>query len=359
MHIIIYLIAYYYISRRILFLLSNHQHVTEAETDDAVNKVLAVIARHGEASVASINVDNAARPVAKAAIDRLRDEANLSPIILNHDLAHTVDLWAKDMSEFIFVIRLMKNLDKVFSFVSTDRIDSIRLEMISEGTIPYAEKAKKNADTRMHGLVDYLRSLYAQKAFLSAVQIHPSYTKYYDERSNNRKAALDELFDDVITTRLFKQIALLCRILKPLKDAVKFFSGGNAPVSAAVLVAQALRNELNSVIGLPSFDSTMGEGASAEVSAMLESRCNLDLEDTPGRKVAMLSSFHGWANALDPFMVELGAPSMVEVDRATLIKEMICFFVPECEDTRRALWMEYQVRLPLLFAQYILLHALF
>ena len=348
---------------------ANYQHVTDAEVDDAVDKVMNILARHGEEAIAAINVDNGARAVAASAIERLTTERGLPPIVLNRDFVHTVDLVAKDFDRLLFIVQLKKVLDKIFAFVSIDRIDSIRLLMTSEGAIPFAAKAKKNAETRMHGLVDYFESMLAQKEFLLAVTSHPACQKYYGERSSDRKSSLDELFDDCVTTKVFKMVAVSIKLLRPIKLAVKFFSDANAPISAAVLMVQALQNELNAVTSLQYFDRVMGGGAKSEIDELMSSRFNLDLEDTAGRKVALLDRHHGMAALVDPFLGDLGAPSLMTVDRATLAKEMISCFVAEPgaegDDLRRALWMEFQVCslvLSLFFVSHgvvALLHVLF
>lgn len=318
--------------------------MTDAEVEDAVEKIMKILTKHGEKSIAFINVDNAARKVANLAADRLAENGLIRRPRCSRDAAHSTDLVLKDFASIAIIKLLYKYVNEMYSFVSIDRIDSICDAMIGEGAIAHVPKAQKNADTRFHGLVDYFSSMRDQKEFLSLVVNHPLYQQYYNERSSSRQQSLDDMFDR-INNKMWKRLELACLLMTPFKKAIKFLSGSNTPGSALLYIVQALVNETRKTLEISGFASIMGDGTIAEIMDILDVRCNLDCKDPAGPKVGILEDHNAWLVFTDPYGDEL--PCMVDGNHAAIVTAMINYYIPgdspKAEADRRSIRQEYMV----------------
>jgi hypothetical protein len=134
------------------------------------------------------------------------------------------------------------------------------------------------------------------------------------------------------------------------KDVQKLCSREDFPLSAYVVLIQALRNELNAGLSKNEgeFSRVLGAGAAKEVADMIRERFNMDGLDPSGRKVGLIDRHHYWNFLVDPFNHELRSVFLVQPPKAILIKEMIEHYVPLDDDgqsTRRErVKLEFMVR---------------
>jgi hypothetical protein len=127
---------------------------------------------------------------------------------------------------------------------------------------------------------------------------------------------------DLNLTHIFKDVQQLC-------------SRSDFPLSAYVLLVQALRNELN--VGLNKnggeFSKVLGANAAKEVADMIRERFNMNGLDPSGRTGGLIDRHHYWNYLVDPFNHELRSTFLAQPSAmATLIKEMIEHYVPLDDD---------------------------
>ena len=104
-------------------------HVTDAEVESGVEVCKEIMEMFGGLGIACIAVDNAARKMADRIIERLK-ELGLFPFTLR-DPVHCLDLLMKDFLKCLFVEPIIAEGKEVNEFVLRNRIDNIRLDMIS------------------------------------------------------------------------------------------------------------------------------------------------------------------------------------------------------------------------------------
>lgn len=80
-------------------------------------------------------------------------------------------------------------------------------------------------------------------------------------------------------------------------------SRSTMPLSAYLLLVQALRNEINMGLndGDGNFDTVLGDDSRLEVAKMIRERFNMDGTDPSGRKVGLLDRVHLMCFLVDPF----------------------------------------------------------
>ena len=105
---------------------------------------------------------------------------------------------------------------------------------------------------------------------------------------------------------------------------------GNVPLSAYLLLCQAMRNAINKSLkdDPTKFDLMLGEGAKAEMINCWRTRFNMDGNDPSGAKVGLLNKWHIWAFICDPFNHKFRARFHIEGDFNLHVKDMINHFVP-------------------------------
>ena len=121
------------------------------------------------------------------------------------------------------------------------------------------------------------------------------------------------------------------------------------PLSCYVLLAQALRNDINKGLRADNgrFDKVLGAESSKEVADMIRERFNMDGKDTDGRKVGLLDRHHLMCFLVDPFSYEWRSKFLLQTNRAELVNEMINKYVPLDADgsstSREIVMKDFQV----------------
>ena len=306
--------------------LGSLKHQTDAEVKDAFRICKGAVDKY-KTPLASIDVDNAARPMASRVASRFKTQCGQVVLVLR-DPSHCVDLCSKDLALTNVVKHVLADCKVVRDFVKIDRIDSIRLEDVRDGCLEYDAKAVDMVSTRMNLVHDYLLQTRKQYAFTQLVSENPKFQMYYKERTTATKTKLDLTLErcrqrdiwlkmDMLSSNLtchFKQVHQLC-------------SREDFPLSAYPILVQGLRNDINR--GLTSeFDAVLGEGARAEIVGMVSERFNMDGLDPSGRKVGLLDRHHLMAFLCDPFGHEWRSIFKIQTNLAVLVREMIDLFVP-------------------------------
>lgn len=124
----------------------------------------------------------------------------------------------------------------------------------------------------------------------------------------------------------------------------------NVPLSAYLLLCQALRNHINKGLNAEGgrFDVLLGVGARDQVATMIRPRFNMTGSDPSCRKVGLLDKHHIWAFLVDPYSHSWRSTLKIEGDLAVHVKEMIEHYVPAVEDgshveTRKAIRKDFLV----------------
>ena len=111
------------------------------------------------------------------------------------------------------------------------------------------------------------------------------------------------------------------------KEVQKICSRADFPLSAFVLLVQALKNDV--CRGLTDeFEEILGTGSKKVVLDMIEERFNMDGNDPTGRKVGLLDRLHLYGHLVDPYSYLWRSKFELETDMSVLINEMIEKYVP-------------------------------
>jgi hypothetical protein len=115
--------------------------------------------------------------------------------------------------------------------------------------------------------------------------------------------------------------------------ANKYASADTTPMSAYVLIVQALRNALNAIVTNVDWDELFGDGALDELVALNSIRFNLGGKKPCGTtKVGLLDEYHLWCFQADPFSRNFTHSLYIEHE-AVVERNMIAFFLPLPEPT--------------------------
>ena len=163
--------------------------MTRAEVEDALEVCNEAMERY-DCKIASIPTDNAAKPVASKVSSELTGTA-----LPSRDPSHSTDLLSKDLAEKGFVCNVLEDADAVTDFCKTDRIDSIKDEMVANGEVGYSMKAVSMSKTRMNLVHDYVDAAQKQQNFILTVQRNEKYRAYYDERKEGKQKELNLMFE--------------------------------------------------------------------------------------------------------------------------------------------------------------------
>ena len=316
--------------------LGSKKHTTDAEVGDAV-RVITQCVEEFNCEVASLAVDNAAQGVAKIVCEKLAD----MNILMLRDPGHCVDLLAKDLLKTKSIKRVVDDSTTVRDFVNTDRINAIRLEAIQGGSVDFNGGTVSLVLTRMNLGHDYILGARRQHDFLQLIHMNPSYNKYYQERTSTVKAKLDDVLATCRDPVLWQRMDMITNnITGPLKRVHQIVCRADVPLSAYVLLIQALKNELNKGLhhGDPGdFDSMLGDGSAQEIADMVRVRFNMNGSHPGGAKVGLLDRYHWWCFIVDPNNAALRNKIHVK-DFALYVREMIEKYIPlddDGKDTKR------------------------
>ena len=126
--------------------LGSVKHQTEAEVKD-VHRVCMKATTAYDTRLASIAVDNAAKGVAAQVATKFKMLGET--VLVLRDPSHCIDLFFKDLATTKFVRAVMADAKVVLDFVTTDRINSMRLELIRDAVIDNDGVAQDMVKTRM------------------------------------------------------------------------------------------------------------------------------------------------------------------------------------------------------------------
>ena len=230
-------------------------HVTEAEVADAL-RVCERAKKMYKSTIASIPVDNAARHVAARVCEELEESA-----LVSRDPSHTVDLMSKDMATLPFVKRLMAEVKEVYDFVKIDRIDSMRARAnVRHELDEYCAVADNRVETRMNSLHDYTRGVRNQAQFLAYLPTCEDYGQYYCERNQREKDRIDGILERCNHHRWERMDFFTNTLTVHFKRLHKLVNMEEVPLSAYLLLCQAMRNELNKAMNADpeKFDQLLG-----------------------------------------------------------------------------------------------------
>ena len=303
--------------------LAGDKHVTQKEADDALRVALDIKASLGGAQIASLPVDNAAKLVAGMVANRL-DE----PALVSRDPSHCVDLLSKDASTTKSILAVLEMAKDLINFLKIDRINGIRETAILEGRIGRGPKVQIFSDTRMNGIHDMLRSTAKQKQFVDVIRTERQFQEYYNERTRSKKDKIDTLLRRC-SQHFWDRIDFACRFTGPFKRVHKLLSKETYPLSCYVLLVQALKNEIDSVIQSgETCNNMLGDGADLELGEMVRVRFNMDGKDPSGKKVGLLDEHQLWCFLCDPFGHEWRSEFLLEGFLTAHTKKMIEHFIP-------------------------------
>ena len=127
-------------------------HVTDAEVE-ASYKICKDIKKAFGCGIASISVDNAGSCVAGKTAEKLGTEGPVKDrdqVLACRDGTHTIDLMPKDLMKTPKIEGVMNEGKAVYTFFTPHRVNSIRSDMVRDGTIDEATTVKNVVETRMN-----------------------------------------------------------------------------------------------------------------------------------------------------------------------------------------------------------------
>jgi hypothetical protein len=272
------------------------KHNTDAEVRDA----LEVCKRAKEefmANIASIPVDNAAKAVYTRVADSL-----IESCLTSRDPAHCADLLSKDLATCPIVKDILVEANEVYKFVSIDCIDSICIQAKQQCHLPEATAAVNKVNTRMNLIHDFVRGAQNQGTFIAYLPTCDPFKKYYDKRTTQEKAKIDGFFQRCNHMRWERMDFLTSSLTVHFKRLHKVCCMSSVPLSAYILLCQAMRNEINKGLNAENgkFNRLLGKGAAQQVVNMIKPRFNMNGENPDGRKVGLVDPHQIWAFMADP-----------------------------------------------------------
>ena len=282
-------------------------------------------------NIASLAVDNAAAGTGKLICDKLPEKPHRA-----RDAAHTIDLFSKDAAETTVVKSVLEISKAIFKFVRTDRIDGIRLEWIASGLLQEIHVILDYSETRMNNVNDHIKSAILQFEFVMLLKNDSDpkskWKTYWNERTTAQRASINKFFEEVCTHSNMEKMRMLTSITAIFKRVHQFCSSQRVPSSAFVLAIQAMRNEINAIICLPSFDEVLGLGSAKELSDLFRVRINMDGAPVSGRKVPLLDPHHIHAFLCDPFQHYWRNKLLLKGDLNDHVNAMIDRVISEDDD---------------------------
>ena len=261
--------------------LGSVKHQTKAEVEDAHNICLAAMETYN-AMIASVPVDNAAKCVANELCKLLGNSVTTS-----RDPDHCLDLCSKDLTKTRVVTSVMHEAKEVRDFVKIDRIDSIRLEYNQlVQAIDSIPTAINMCETRMNLCYDYIVASRNQHDFVKLLWGNSAFQEYFKERDNKVQKTTRGILDRCNDNSRWERMDVLTgSLLLPFKRTHKLCSRADIPLSAYVLLVQALRNEINRGLSADNgkFDTVLGAGSRREVASMIRKRFDMDGNNPDGR----------------------------------------------------------------------------
>ena len=180
----------------------------------------------------------------------------------------------------------------------------MRSEAIQAGKLDEINQVVNFAETRMNNVHEHIESAIKQYTFLTSVlKTLPSWTEHFHRRTPIQKTAINEFFRDIANHNFWMEMEMLTKLTAVFRFVHKVVCRCDAPVSAMPLLVQAVRNEVNAVIGDPSFDEVLGAGSARQIAECIRCRFNMDgVKPTGVRgKVGLLDEYHWHAFLCDPY----------------------------------------------------------
>jgi len=104
----------------------------------------------------------------------------------------------------------------------------------------------------------------------------------------------------------------------------------SVPLSAYILLCQAMRNEINKGLNAENgkFNRLLGKGAGQQVVNMIKPRFNMNGENPDGRKVGLVDPHQIWAFVADPCNHSWRSKFAIEGSFPVHVRNMIEHYVP-------------------------------
>lgn len=236
----------------------------------------------------------------------------------------------------------------ISKFTGGNRIQNIKREMVQEGKLAKSKVSQSLPDTRMYLACLVIESALAQQPFLAQLMQYPKFKDYLNSRGTNKKTEIEDMLK-TWNYDLWMRMEKVIKLLSPFRQANKIVSREKTPMSVALPLVQALRNEVTNAVDDDEFDLVLGATASMDVMDMLNCRFNMNGAKPSGtRKVGILDPYQIWCFLVDPFSSLLRNQVKIEGGIRHHAKSMISHFVPDseegAEETRRLLLIEFEVR---------------
>ena len=303
--------------------LGSSKHVVDAEVDQAQRICQDAMDKY-KSPLASIQVDNAARGVARKTAERFPNLA----ILVGRDPSHTADLGSKNLAELQFVKDVLAEVKEISGFL-TDRISSIRDEAYAAGRLDHSKAFASHSDTRMNDVHLTLGSALDQYSFFKTIWMDPNFRTLYDGLPPAKREKMKEIIDRCNDDSRWERITKLRELTGLFFKVHKALSREDFPLSAFILLTQALHNEISNVLSSAEFDLILGEGASEAVDDMMSVRFNMDGKEPQGTtKVGLHDRHHLMSFLVDPFNWVWRSKFQLQTNLAELVTEMINLFVP-------------------------------
>lgn len=220
----------------------------------------------------------------------------------------------------------------MYKFVSIDRIDSMRIQAKQQCHLPEATAAVNKVVTRMNLIHDFVWGAQNQGTLIAYLPTCEPFKKYYDKRTTQEKSKIDGIFQRCNHMRWermdFLTSSLLTVHFKRLHKKVCCMS--SVPLSAYILLCQAMRNEINKGLNAENgkFNRLLGEGAAQQVADMIKPRFNMNGENPDGRKVGLVDPHQIWAFMADPYNHSWRSKFAIEGSFPVHVRNMIEHYVP-------------------------------
>ena len=251
-------------------------HVESAEVEDGLKIFCAIVKKYG-VELNNVAVDNKVVSVMQKVIENFQEIHPLSTIIITRDPGHCIDLLAKDTAHADFMKAIMELSKAINHMMSIDRIAGIVDDMVSRSMLLRPIAPKSLPETFFYFAPDVLKSSITQKTAIGLLRDDDNYKTYYASQITDAKAKLDAVINKC-TPLNFRTMQRGVKLFTPFKHANKVTSSRATPMSAYLLLTQALRNELNVVIKFEdsgNFKDLFGDNASNEICGLLKVRFNM------------------------------------------------------------------------------------
>ena len=156
------------------------------------------------------------------------------------------------------------------------------------------------------------------------------FKKYYDKRTTQEKVKIDGIFQRCNHMRWERMDLLTSLLTVHFKRLHKVCCMSSVPLSAYILLCQAMRNEINKGLNAENgkFNRLLGKGVAQQVVNMIKPCFNMNGENPDGRKVGLVDPHQIWAFMADPCNHSWRSNFAIEGSFPVHVRNMIEHYVP-------------------------------